>query len=458
MAKNKKIVKYRKPIHINIGVIIFSIILLYVIFNIFVYLTKDHISVYEVQQGTIAENNVYSGLVLRSEVPYYSEDTGSLNYYVKDASKVAANQLVYSVDEEGSIAGAINDANQDGSKMDSDSLSEVEDSIDNFKNSYSREEFYNTYTFRDDVNSMLNEALSQNALDTLSQDVSTAINNNTFHPVNAAESGVITYYVDGFEGVTVDSFTKEMFQQSNYQKTNLKANISVSAGDPVYKMINSEIWNIIVPIDETMATRLADHTVVEIKFLKDNKTMYAYYEIRQQDGQNYLILTLKSAMIRYAKERYLEIELLLSEESGLKIPNSAITEKEFFTVPVGFFLQGDDSSNLGCLVKKDSGTEFVSPTIYYSDDTYYYIDSEDVQKGDILQKPDSNETYTIGTDVASLNGVYNVNKGYAVFKQIDVIYQNEEYSILKTGTTYGLSLYDHIALDGSKVTENQLIN
>ena len=438
MAKNKKIVKYRKPIHINIGVIIFSIILLYVIFNIFVYLTKDHISVYEVQQGTIAENNVYSGLVLRSEVPYYSDYTGSLNYYVKDASKVAANQMVYSVDEEGSIASAINDANQDGSKMDSDSLSEVEDSIDNFKNSYSREEFYNTYTFRDDVNSMLNEALSQNALDTLSQDVSTAINNNTFHPVNAAESGVITYYVDGFEGVTVDSFTKEMFQQSNYQKTNLKANVSVSAGAPVYKMINSEIWNIIVPIDETMATRLADHTVVEIKFLKDNKTMYAYYEIREQDGQNYLILTLKSAMIRYAKEVYIEIELLLSEESGLKIPNYA--------------------SNLVCLVKKDSGTEFVLPTIYYSDDTYYYIDSEDVQKGDILQKPDSNEQYTIGTDVASLNGVYNVNKGYAVFKQIDVIYQNEEYSILKTGTTYGLSLYDHIALDGSKVTENQLIN
>lgn len=458
MAKNKKIVKYRKPIHINIGVIIFSIILIYVIFNIFVYLTKDHISIYEVQQGTIAENNVYSGLVLRSEVPYYSDYTGSLNYYVKDASKVAANQMIYSVDEEGSIASAINEANADGSKMDSDSLSEVEDSIDNFQNSYNRQEFYNTYTFRDDVNSMLNEALSQNALDTLSQDVSAAINNNTFHPVNAVESGVIAYYVDGFEGVTVDSFTPEMFQQANYQKTNLKANVSVSTGDPVYKMINSEIWNIVIPIDETMAARLADHTVVEIKFLKDNKTMYAYYEIREQDGQNYLILTLKSAMIRYAKERYLEIELLLSEESGLKIPNSAITEKEFFTIPIAYFLQGNDSSDLGCLIKRDSGTEFVSPTIYYADDTYYYVDSEDVKKGDILQKPDSNEQYTVGTDVASLNGVYNVNKGYAVFKQIDVIYQNKEYSILKTGTTYGLSLYDHIALDGSKVAENQLIH
>lgn len=458
MAKNKKIVKYRKPIRVNIGVIIFGIIFLYIVFNFFVYLTKEHISIYEVQQGTIAENNVYNGLALRSEVPYYSEFTGSLNYYVKDASKVAVNNLIYSVDEEGSIASAINAANQDGSKIDEDSLSEIEDSIDNFKNSYNGQNFYSTYTFRDDVDSMLNEALSQNAFDSLSENVSNAVANNTFHPVNASESGVVIYNLDGFEGVTVDSFTDSMFQEANYQKQNLKANSEVSAGDPIYKMITNEIWNIILPIDEEMATRLADKTVVEIKFLKDNKTMYAYYEIRQQDGKNYLILTLKSAMVRYAKERYLEIELLLSEETGLKIPNSAIVEKEFFTIPKAYFLQGDDSDDPGFLVKSEAGTEFTSPTLYYSDDNYYYVDNEDVSKGDILVKPDSNEQYTVGTETASLSGVYNVNKGYAVFKQIDIIYQNEEYSILKTGTTYGLSLYDHIALDGSKVTEDQLIN
>ena len=44
-----------------------------------------------------------------------------------------------------------------------------------------------------------------------------------------------------------------------------------------------------------------------------------------------------------------------------------------------------------------------------------------------------------------------------VFKQIDVLYQNEEYTIVKTGTTYGIALYDHIALDGTKIDENQLI-
>ena len=59
---------------------------------------------------------------------------------------------------------------------------------------------------------------------------------------------------------------------------------------------------------------------------------------------------------------------------------------------------------------------------------------------------------------AALSGVYNVNKGYAIFKQIDILYQNAEYTIVRTGTKYGISLYDHIALNGSDVTEGELVN
>ena len=58
LKQNKKIVKYRKPFNINIGIIIFIIIFIYLVFNIFSYMTTEHISVYEVEQGTIAENNV----------------------------------------------------------------------------------------------------------------------------------------------------------------------------------------------------------------------------------------------------------------------------------------------------------------------------------------------------------------------------------------------------------------
>ena len=35
---------------------------------------------------------------------------------------------------------------------------------------------------------------------------------------------------------------------------------------------------------------------------------------------------------------------------------------------------------------------------------------------------------------------------------------NEEYTIVKTGTSYGLSLYDRIALDGTSVAEGEFAN
>lgn len=35
--------------------------------------------------------------------------------------------------------------------------------------------------------------------------------------------------------------------------------------------------------------------------------------------------------------------------------------------------------------------------------------------------------------------------------------QNDNYAIVDPKTDYGIALYDHIALDGSKVKENQLV-
>lgn len=210
------------------------------------------------------------------------------------------------------------------------------------------------------------------------------------------------------------------------------------------------------------AEELSDGTLIKVRFIKDAKEMYAEYSIVEDANGYYLVLTMKNAMIRYASERYIEVELLLAEETGLKIPNSAITEKEFYTIPTDFFLKGDDSSQDGLLVEKTDKdgkqtTEFIDPTIYYQTDEFCYIDSEYVQAGDVIRKPDSLDTYIIGDDTATLKGVYNINKGYAVFKQIEILLQNEEYSIIKTGTSYGISLYDHIALDGSKIQEDELI-
>ena len=120
-----------------------------------------------------------------------------------------------------------------------------------------------------------------------------------------------------------------------------------------------------------------------------------------------------------------------------------------------------NSSDPGLLIEAKTGDKksvnLIQPTVYYESKDAYYIDDEVVTAGDVIIKSDSSKTYTVGADVDKLTGVYNINKGYAVFKQINILSQNENYAIIETKTAYGVALYDHIALDGSKVKENQLV-
>ena len=410
----------------------------------------------------MAENNVYRGLILRDETIVTSPYTGSLNYYVRESSRVGYGDLICSVDESGSVSQKINDASTDASNLDAESLLEIENDISDYENSYQSQTFYNIYTFKENIDSALNEALSLEALDGLSDYTSTAGNGSSFHTVTTDAPGILVYYTDGFENVTTDNFSKEQFDEASYQRNNLKQNTSVSTGDALYALIDNEEWHIVVPISDILSKELEDDNTLKLQFIKDGKTAYATYSITEKSGEKYLILTLRNSLVRYVKDRFIEIELLLAEQTGLKIPNSAITEKEFFTIPIDYFMKGGDSDADGLLVSSTNKngkdvTEFVSPTIYYTTDDYYYIDGENVNAGDTLVKPDSSETYRVGTDTATLKGVYNVNKGYAIFKQIDILYQSEEYSIVKTGTSYGVSLYDHIALDGAKINEDDLL-
>lgn len=185
--------------------------------------------------------------------------------------------------------------------------------------------------------------------------------------------------------------------------------------------------------------------------------------ITGSDGKSYGKLDFNQYMVQFVSDRFVTFEVATDKVNGLKIPVTAVTTKNFYLVPIEFLAQGGDSSSTGFLkeVYSESGTsaEFVPATIYYSTDESYYIDmSEDapLKAGDYIVKQNSSERYQIGSS-ASLQGVYNINKGYAVFKQIEILNSNEEYYTIRKGTSYGLSVYDHIVLDAGTVYEGQLV-
>ena len=461
MAQRNKVIKYHKNSRFDIGVVIFLIIIIYVLYSFFAYITSSPIAVYEVTQGTIATNNVYRGLIIRDETIEYANQTGYINYYIPSGSKVSVRDTIYSVDTTGEISKKISSAVSNGSVIDNSMVEYMIEEISGYTKNYNEVNFSPVYIFKQNLASELNQKLSSKALNKLGDEVVSAEANNTFFTMQSETSGVISYMIDGYENVTEDNFQEKTFDNSNLSENNLETNKEVKVLDPVYKRVNSEEWNIIIQINDTLADSLKETKYLKLRFCKDDYTANAACTIIKRDGNYYLGLKLNKAMIRYINERFIDIELVINTNSGLKIPNSAITSKTFFTVPKKYFSAGGDSDKLGLLIKskdsKENTVNLVSPTIYYEDENYYYIDSESVSSGDVIVLNDSKKTYTIGNDTADLQGVYNVNKGFAVFKQISPIASNDEYTIVETKTSYGLSLYDHIALDGAKVKENQTI-
>ena len=92
-----------------------------------------------------------------------------------------------------------------------------------------------------------------------------------------------------------------------------------------------------------------------------------------------------------------------------------------------------------------------------ADEAYnYYVDRSAFKEGDAIVKDDSNQRFIVG-ETDSLEGVYCINQGYAVFRQVDILDQNEEYAIISSNTSYGLSRYDRIARDSSQVKEQDIL-
>ena len=165
-------------------------------------------------------------------------------------------------------------------------------------------------------------------------------------------------------------------------------------------------------------------------------------------------------MVTFCADRFIDIELITSDRQGLKVPNTAIIESYFFLVPKEFVTtgRGGDKGVLKQTYAEDGSmsTSFIYAPPYSEAEGEYYLDESVLKAGDVLVKPDSTDTYTLSRQ-DKLIGVYNINKGYADFRIIDILYSGDEYSIVDPNTTYGLSEYDYIVLDAQNISPDQFI-
>ena len=477
--KKSKVVKFRKPF--NIANVFFGAILVYMIIYLYMFLTSVHISGYEVIAGSLATNKQFTGLVLRSEEIFNASTAGYIDYYANEGAKVSNMTIVYSVDESGRMSEYL-EQNSADINLSEENFASLRSDISTFHNSYDRKEFSRIYDLHDTVNGNILELSNQTLLSEM--EALYAEESIAFQRVYGEKSGIVEYHIDGYETVTPDTITPEMFDKSNYEATNLRSVDLISSGDPVYKLVTDENWTIIVPMTDDQLNEIAYkqvtdeegnastklRSVIEVKFLKDNTVSWGYISVLNKNGQQYLQLDFNNSMVRFASERYLDIQFLIDDTSGLKIPSSSITTKEFFIIPEEYVMKGGEDDSDGFMVETfdedgHSTKTFVSPTFYSITDGMVYVDPNQgsftsnesyMKAGDRIIIPDSNDLYQIG-NTAELEGVYCINQGYTEFKKIKVLYANEEYTIVEEGTPFGLTIYDRIVLNAEAVDEEQVI-
>lgn len=472
----------KKLLTFNITTIMFGVLLLYMIITVILYTTSSHVTSYQVTVGPLTKNPVCNALALREEQIVPAGSSGYIDYYAREGMQVRKNGSVYALDDKKTEASDV--------ELSAEQLEKMRANMAKFSYSFQGSDFYDTYSFKYELQgnilhaSGIMEQTDSSGEDTdedsnvlKGQAIGESVSLGNQKVFTSPEAGVVVYSTDGYEEKTPENLQENDFDEKAYKKTELLTNEKIKKGEPVYKVITSEEWTLMVPLTDKLAATIADRSSIKVKFLKDGETQNGTLSISTIGDKKIAQINLRNGMARYASDRFLEIELVVNTRSGLKIPVSSIITKEFYLIPRDFLANGNNTEGKGFIREvqhnnKEATTEFVEAIIYKEVDAegneitydtadtsggYCYVDKETFRESDVLIKPDSNETFVVG-EVDYLEGVYGMNKGYAVFRQIEILDQNEEYCIVKQGTSYGLQPFDYIVLEGETVQEEDILS
>ena len=455
------IFRFKKKRKLNITLILFCFILVYAIIVGIIYLRKTHTVRYEVVEGALASNTIYRGMVLRDELLVSNDTPGYVNYLAREGQRIAVGDLVYTIDETGTLNEYIESLSLGENTLSNKELSEFRTDIINFVHGYDPSEFDDIYNFKYSLKNTVLKLANTKLLDNMSN-ASEGAAAVSLKYLYSGNTGIISYWYDGYEDTLPEMITKDMFNEKNYNRSQLLSNELRGIGDPIYKVNLGEDWSIVIPVKKGLAEELLDEGYIKVKFLKNQTESWGKVDVINNGDDTFLQLSFTNSLVNFVSERFMDVELELGEETGLKIPVSAIAEKEFFLIDEAYVTENvNDTYTVLMQVYGEDGSKTksaVSLEVYsYNEELgKYYVDNSILSAGDILFGND--ETTFVVKDKGSLIGVYNINKGYADFKQITILYQNDEYAIVKSNSAYGLRVYDYIALDADSISDDQFIS
>ena len=194
----------------NIGMIIFGVIFIYVVICVILFFQTNHIVRYQVKEGSLATDNVYKGIILRDETVVYTKAAGYVNFYAREGSRVGKNGLVYIEDETGKLSESIAAYSQGENSLSDKELADFRSKIAEFSREYDSSRYGSTYDCKYNLKNSVMKLANANML----SNIHSIGENGGFSGVNYAYSpatGIVSYWIDGYEELTPSDVTQDLF-------------------------------------------------------------------------------------------------------------------------------------------------------------------------------------------------------------------------------------------------------
>lgn len=145
--------------------------------------------------------------------------------------------------------------------------------------------------------------------------------------VNAPESGIVSYRVDGLESVlTTEDFTK--FNKSFLQDLKLKTGQTVASNEEVGKIINNYQCYIVFNsnTNEAKSSKVGDTIKIRVQ---NSDTVKASVEniIDEDDGSKTITVKITNDVEKLIAYRKISFDIIWWDAEGFRIPNEAIKEE-----------------------------------------------------------------------------------------------------------------------------------
>ena len=436
----------------------FGLLLIYLIARVIAWTGQTSVAIYTVPAAVeTAGRTDYRGLIVRDEQSVTAEASGTVEYLAPENEKTAVGQEVCLIDTDGSVASLLSDDSAEA--ISGAASAEIRKRIRAAGQEALSGDFASAAGEVEPLHALVVNSEMRSAV--------LAVRNSDSMPESAQictaeESGYVMYASDSLSGLTEEQVTADSFDEDAVTGTYSWSGKSVESGDFLWRRVPDDSFTLVFETAGTDAAGWNDSQKVTVTLSgQESPVTGTFRQITGADGTALGCIDLSSCGTGVLTERFLSFHVDSASQQGYQIPRSAVTTKSYYVIPASYV---DTSSGSPVITIERAEGNLTAKISVYSEYTgtngdrtlYYLAACSSLNDGDYLVNGSSSGRYLVGVK-APVTGVYQVNRGYCIFRQVEIVREDEDYCFIASGTRYGITMNDRIVMDASGVKENQIL-